>query len=276
MNYAQLFSELETDLEAVGAEPEALKFVYRQLKNLSYTDFILQLRTQVSQEDETLIKGIYSQLSQYVPAQYLLGWVDFCDLRLAVDKRVLIPRPETEELVSLILDENDNTTLRVLDIGTGSGAIALSLKTSRTNWQVSASDISLQALDVAKANARVHGLTIDFLWSDVFSQVKGKFDIIVSNPPYIDWLDRDEVGQNVLDFEPHTALFADDEGLAIYKKIAERARQYLTEQGKIYLEIGYKQGEAIKILFAQYFPNAHIRVLKDTFGHDRMVVVDNV
>ena len=210
-----------------------------------------------------------------MPAQYILGYEDFHGLRLAVDERVLIPRPETEELVDLILAENSGANLSVLDIGTGSGAIAISLKHSQPSWKVTGSDISTDALALAQENAKNHQLDMTFVESDVFSQIAGKFDIIVSNPPYISREDEDEVGINVLASEPHTALFADEDGLAIYRQIIQQASQHLTPQGKLYFEIGYKQGDALKNLLATHFPNRRVRVLKDQFGQDRMVVLDD-
>ena len=173
------------------------------------------------------------------------------------------------------MSENPNTNIKVLDIGTGSGAIALSLAAERANWQVTASDISQDALDLAQENAEAIDVAIDFVQSDCFQAITGKYDIIVSNPPYISETDREEVGLNVLASEPHLALFAEEDGYAVYRKIAQNAQKHLTEKGKIYLEIGYKQGEHVKELFQSAFPKMRIRVLQDQFGKDRMVVVDN-
>ena len=173
------------------------------------------------------------------------------------------------------MSENQNSSLKVLDIGTGSGVIALSLAAERANWQVTASDISQDALDLAQENAEAIDVAIDFVQSDCFQAITGKYDIIVSNPPYISETDREEVGLNVLASEPHLALFAEEDGYAVYRKIAENAQKHLTEKRKIYLEIGYKQGEHVKELFQSAFPKMRIRVLQDQFGKDRMVVVDN-
>ena len=275
MTLAQYLAELEQELVAAGEEAESLSFVYRALNQLSFTDFVLKLRAEVSQEDREQLKAIQDQLLAHKPAQYIIGSSDFHGLNLKVDEQVLIPRPETEELVELILSENPETSLFVLDIGTGSGAIALALANSRPDWQITASDLSRDALSLAAENAQSCGLSLTFVQSDCLDAIQGKFDIIVSNPPYISEADKDEVGLNVLASEPHMALFAGENGYAIYRKIAEQAGDYLTEKGKIYLEIGYKQGDGVVDLLKQFFPQKRIRVLKDQFGKDRMVAMDN-
>ncbi|KYF34134.1 Methylase of polypeptide chain release factor [Streptococcus mitis] len=196
-------------------------------------------------------------------------------MHLTVDERVLIPRPETEELVELILAENHEENLKVLDIGTGSGAIALALAKARPDWSVTATDISQEALDLASNNAKNQKLNIFFKKSDCFAEISEKYDIIVSNPPYISREDASEVGLNVLHSEPHLALFADEDGLAIYRRISEDATDYLKDGGKIYLEIGYKQGQSVPELFRKHLPEKRVRTLKDQFGQDRMVVVDD-
>lgn len=275
MNYAELFASYEERLEAQGEEAEALSFTFRGLKDLSLTDFVFLLRQEVSEEDQILLEDIFQQLSQHIPAQYIIGKTVFHGLEFAVDERVLIPRPETEELVDLALQENSRADLRILDIGTGSGAIAISLAHARPDWQVTAVDISPQALEVTQKNAENNAVQLNFIQSDVLDKVTGQFDLIISNPPYISPADKEEVGLNVLYSEPHLALFAEEDGLAIYRKIAEQAGDFLAENGKIYLEIGYKQGQAVSNLFQTHFPDKRVRVLQDQFGKDRKVVVDD-
>ena len=275
MKLAQLFSDFEEELIRQGEEAESLSFVYRSLKNLSFTDFVFALQQEVTKEEEVFVKGIFQQLAAHKPAQYIIGQADFYGMQLKVDDRVLIPRPETEELVELILAENSEENLKVLDIGTGSGAIALALAKNRAAWSVTAADISQEALDLASENAKVQKLNIFFKKSDCFAEISEKYDIIVSNPPYISREDESEVGLNVLYSEPHLALFADEDGLAIYRRIAEDATYYLKDGGKIYLEIGYKQGQSVPELFRKYLPEKRVRTLKDQFGQDRMVVIDD-
>ncbi|HEL1612197.1 TPA: peptide chain release factor N(5)-glutamine methyltransferase [Streptococcus suis] len=276
MNYAQLFAAYEEELVAIGEEAESLSFTFRGLKGLNFTEFLLLLRQEVSPDDQELLNHIFQQLSQHRPAQYIIGKADFHDLEFSVDERVLIPRPETEELVDLILQENSRAGLRILDIGTGSGAIAISLAKARPDWQVVAVDISTDALALAQENARSNQVSVQFIQSDVLQAVTGQFDIIVSNPPYISPDDKDEVGANVLTSEPHLALFAEEDGLAIYRQIAEQAGIFLKENGKLYFEIGYKQGQALTDLLALHFPEKRVRVIKDQFGQDRKVVADDI
>ena len=275
MKLAQIFNDFEEKLIAQGEEAESLSFVYRSLKNLSFTDFVFALQQEVTEEQSKFVEEIYTKLANHIPAQYIIGHAEFFGMQLKVDERVLIPRPETEELVELILDENPKENLNVLDIGTGSGAIALALAKNRPDWTITAADISQDALDLAMENANNQGLTLFFIKSNCFSEISSKYDIIVSNPPYISREDQEEVGLNVLHSEPHVALFADEDGLAIYRRIAEESKDYLNDGGKIYLEIGYKQGQSVPALFKENFPGKRVRTLKDQFGQDRMVVIDD-
>lgn len=275
MNYAQAFAQYEAVLAANGVEKVALAYVFNDWKDWSRLDFILHQSHEIPEADLRQLDKITKLLKQHIPAQYITKKAYFADLTLTVDERVLIPRPETEELVNLILEENPDESLTVLDIGTGSGAIAIALAKARKNWQISASDISKKALLLAQDNARANQTAVNFLHSDVFSQISDKYDIIVSNPPYIAFEDRNEVGQNVLLHEPHLALFADNEGLSVYQKIAEGVAEHLTAGGRIYLEIGYKQGASVSEIFRNYFSDKRIRLLQDSFGKDRMVVIDD-
>ena len=275
MKLAQLFSDFEEELVRQGEEAESLSFVYRSLKNLSFTDFVFALQQEVTEEQSKFVEEIYTKLANHIPAQYIIGHAEFFGMQLKVDERVLIPRPETEELVEIILAENPKENLKVLDIGTGSGAIALALAKNRPDWTITAADISQDALDLAMENANKQGLTLSFIKSDCVSEISSKYDIIVSNPPYISRVDEAEVGLNVLHSEPHVALFADEDGLAIYRRIAEESKDYLNDGGKIYLEIGYKQGQSVPALFKENFPEKRVRTLKDQFGQDRMVVIDD-
>ena len=275
MKLAQIFKDFEEKLIAQGEEAESLSFVYRSLKELSFTDFIFTLQQEATEEEKQFVEEIYKKLAAHIPAQYIIGHAEFFGIQLKVDERVLIPRPETEEIVDLILTENPEKNLKVLDIGTGSGAIALALAKNRPDWSVTAADISEDALELATENAKRQNLDLTFIRTDCFSEISSKYDIIVSNPPYISRADEVEVGLNVLHSEPHLALFADEDGLAIYRRIGEDSKDYLNDGGKIYLEIGYKQGQSVPALFMENLPEKRVRTLKDQFGQDRMVVIDD-
>ena len=275
MKLAQIIKDFEEKLITQGEEAESLSFVYISLKELSFTDFVFALQQEVTNEDYKFVEDIFIKLASHIPAQYIIGHAEFFGMQLKVDERVLIPRPETEELVELILSENPEKNLKVIDIGTGSGAIALALAKNRPDWSVTAADISQDALELATENAKRQDLDLTFIRTDCFSEISSKYDIIVSNPPYISRADEVEVGLNVLHSEPHLALFADEDGLAIYRRIAEDSKDYLNDGGKIYLEIGYKQGQSVPALFTENFPEKRVRTLKDQFGQDRMVVIDD-
>ncbi|NYS33273.1 peptide chain release factor N(5)-glutamine methyltransferase [Streptococcus danieliae] len=276
MKYSQRFQEFHQQLIQVGEEPEAFDFLIRQIFDWTFTDFVFFLQKEEKAEMLAQLESYHKRLIAHEPVQYILGKTDFAGLEFLVDKRVLIPRPETAELVELLLAENPDENVRMVDVGTGSGAIALAVAQKRPTWEVWASDISKEALQVAELNRDRLDLQerVNLQQSDLLTDLTGSFDIIVSNPPYIAWEDREEVGLNVLHSEPHTALFAEEDGLALYRKLATESRTSLKPTGKIYLEIGYKQGQAVQGLFQAAFPKARVRVLQDQFGQDRMVVVD--
>lgn len=265
MKFIEVYRQLSKELD----EPYELEFVYRQIHELSKLDWLNKMSEEIKKDVIKELGMIKYQLSQHYPAQYIVGWEEFCGRRFKVDSRVLIPRPETQELVQLILKDND-LGKKVLDIGTGSGAIAISLS---DKFQVTASDISQEALDLAKENARNHQVLVNFVQSDIFENIEGRFDIIVSNPPYIAYEEENEVDISVKSYEPKQALFAAEGGLALYRKIAEKARDYLTENGRIYLEIGYKQAQEVSLLFEKVFPEKRITIIKDSFERNRIITV---
>lgn len=269
MLWIEAVRQLSQDLE----EPFALEFVWRNLHEITKLQWLNLQRETISDTDLAALTSVAQRLKNNEPPQYIVGWAEFCDLKLAVDERVLIPRPETEELVQMILAENEQDKRAVLDIGTGSGAIALALAQKRKQWDITASDLSEKALELAQLNAKTHQLSLNFILSDVFENISGQYDIIVSNPPYIAFDETYEMDQSVIRFEPESALFAEKQGLAIYQKIAEAAHQFLKPQGKIYLEIGYKQGQAVKDLFEKFFPAKKVCVHRDIFEKDRMISV---
>lgn len=269
MLWIEAVRQLANNLE----EPFALEFVWRNLHDLTRLQWLNFQRETISETDLLSLKSIAQRLENNEPPQYIVGWAEFCDLKLRVDERVLIPRPETEELVQMVLSDNIEDECQVLDIGTGSGAIALALAQARKNWEITASDISEAALQLAQENASQHSLSLNFIHSDVFENVEKQYDIIISNPPYIAFDETYEMDKSVLRFEPDSALFAEHQGLAIYEKIASDSPAYLKTNGKLYLEIGYKQGATVKALFEKAFPDKRVTVHQDIFGKDRMISV---
>jgi len=215
------------------------------------------------------------QLMNFTPIQYILGETEFYDLKFKVNPSVLIPRPETEELVEWILKDLPHNPLKVklLDIGTGSGCIAISLKKNLPNMNVSAMDISEEALKTAKENAELNQVEIQFIQADILkiNKLDRKWDVIVSNPPYIPEADKAEMQSNVTEHEPHLALFVqDDDPLLFYRKIAEFANNHLTDNGRLYFEIHKDQGENCKNLL-QSLGFESVTLRKDISGNDRMI-----
>lgn len=226
-------------------------------------------------EADKLEEGI-RRLKNGEPVQYIIGNVDFFDLNLNVNKNVLIPRFETEELVEKLIKYINiffKGNIKILDIGTGSGCIALTLKSKLKNSIVDASDISETALDVARENAIKNALNINFIKSNILENIKENYDIIVSNPPYIAY--DEEIMAIVKNNEPHNALYADNNGLYFYEEILKNASNYLNNKNIIAFEIGEKQGLKIKNIALNYFPNSKVLIEKDMQGRDRFVFVFN-
>lgn len=218
----------------------------------------------------------FIRLERGEPVQYIVGNVEFYGNTIFVDKNVLIPRFETEELVYRTLKYNNqylNKDVFIVDIGTGSGAIAIALKKELPNCCVDAVDISKKALEVAKKNATYNKVNIDFYEGNLLEPLNKKYDILISNPPYID--KDEEIMDIVKNYEPHIALYAAHQGLFCYEQILKDAHHILNKKNMIAFEIGYKQGAKIKKIAKQYFPKADIWVEKDLSNRDRFVFILN-
>lgn len=227
-------------------------------------------------KDKTLEQA-KKELDAGLPVQYIVGNVNFYGYEFKVNENVLIPRFETEQLVENIIKyakKFNKKELNILDIGTGSGCIAITLKKELNNCCVTAVDISKEALAVANDNAVDLNADINFVSSDIFDNVDGKFDIIVSNPPYIST--DEDIDELVFNNEPHIALFAPDNGLYYYKKILSESPNYLNNKYLIAFEIGYKQGREVKLIAQKYFKNANIEVKKDLQHRERFVFIENI
>jgi len=242
--------------------------------HLSRIQLALEHNFELERDDLDFLENALLKLKNQIPIQYIVGETAFYGLMFKVDKNVLIPRPETEELVEWIIQNHKKSeSLKILDIGTGSGCIAVSLAKNLSNAQVSALDISAEALNVAKNNAEFNQVTIDFILADVLAieKLPDTFDVIVSNPPYVRESEKDLMQQNVLSNEPHIALFVKNENpLLFYDKIAELAKNHLTENGILYFEINqYLGAETVDLLKTKGLKNIELK--KDIYGVDRMV-----
>lgn len=276
-SYREVLARASSFLEQNQLEGHMIEYVFLQRKHWNKTDYLLHMHEPITAEDQKQIDEDMAKLLAHYPPQYLIGNEVFLDYRLKVTPDTLIPRPETEELVEKCLkltQKQANQALKVVDVGTGTGAIAISLKDKRPTWQVSAVDLSSAALEVAKENAQQIGVALEFILSDCLDEVVGPIDVLISNPPYISKDEYELMDVSVREFEPKMALFAENNGLAIYEKLAKQAQSKLAKDGKIFLEIGFMQGPAVKEIFQAAFPKKQVSIHKDLFGNDRMIVVE--
>ena len=276
-HYRDYFIQELTPLYDVG-EVESFFYLILEAKHqLHRVDLALQPDLAFSESELKIWSSILEQLKKEIPIQYILGVTHFYGLEFEVNSAVLIPRPETEELVDWIIQNSkskaQNSTLKILDIGTGSGCIAIALAKNLPNAQVFALDVSEQALATAKTNAEKNQVQLSFIHQSILEteDLGQQFDVIVSNPPYVRELEKQEIKKNVLDNEPHLALFVDDnDALVFYRKIAQLAQKNLNPQGQLYFEINQYLGqEMLDLLQKMGFKDTVLR--KDIYGNDRMI-----
>ena len=271
---------------------EALSAIYPKTEIDSFFFILMEEKLKLQRIDTVLkpdflitkknlidLKTIVKRLQKEEPIQYIIGNTEFYGLPFLVDKNTLIPRPETEELVAWVLNEtkvlanNKTIELSILDIGTGTGCIPISLAKNLTSLNISAIDISPEALLIAKQNAILNKVTIEFIELDILNteSLPQEYDVIISNPPYVRELEKEEIKNNVLENEPHLALFvADENPLIFYNKIADLAKQQLSKNGMLFFEINQYLGkETVNMLVKKGFKN--IQLKKDLFGKDRMI-----
>ncbi|WP_108821025.1 peptide chain release factor N(5)-glutamine methyltransferase [Dysgonomonas sp. Marseille-P4361] len=271
----QAIAYIKESLKTYYPESEISGFIRIIIEHLTKQSYPLALiyDKDLTPDQTEHLSFILKRLKRYEPIQYILEETEFFGLPFFVNEGVLIPRPETEELVEIILNENQKSELNILDIGTGSGAIAIALAKYMNKVSLSAWDFSQKALDVAITNAKTNEIRIDFRLVDVLKEYPKdqKFDIIVSNPPYIEEKEKGAMEQNVLAYEPHSALFVpDNEALLFYERIADIALDLLSEKGKLYFEINQEKGtETVQMLKQKGFVN--IVLLQDLNKNDRMV-----
>ena len=273
------YNELLTEYKKVFNDKETLRAFLFELCNEQGIDLYMDKDNEANPVvARKFIDGV-KRLANDEPLNYVLGYSYFYGYKMVVNKNVLIPRFETEELVGLILShidqyKNDKQKLTLADIGTGSGAIAIALKKEESRLDVHASDISMEAIEVAKENAKNNDADISFYCGSMLDPIieqKLKLDILVSNPPYIK---NDEVLENsVKGFEPHVALFGGSDGLKFYRMIFKDAHKVMKENGMLFFEMGYDQKDNLTKLAQEYFKDANIKVYKDINKKNRMLAI---
>ena len=273
MNSKKLFAELVARIELQESPEEIRQLVFMLMEhsfNVSSNQILSGTELDFTSANNSNVDEIIKRLNRHEPIHYILGKADFFGRSFSVNPSVLIPRPETEELVSLVRNYNPK---KVLDIGTGSGCIAITLKLELPKAAVHAIDISAGALEVAKKNAVTLGADVEFKKLDILNEhiPFTKLDLIVSNPPYVTKGEKESMKSNVVDYEPHLALFVEnDDPLLFYKVITEKSRQALISGGRIALEINENLGKRVAEVFALAGYN-EISIHKDINGKDRIV-----
>lgn len=265
---------LQTKFPATEAQ-SIRRMLFEKVLGIAYYQVYIKPNQMVDADRVALVNDILLELEQGKPVHYILGEADFMDVTLKVNEHVLIPRPETEELVRWIIQNNPYSSSKILDIGTGSGCIAVTLAKYLAKASVYAIDISADAIQVAGENAKNAEVKVNFIQADILKspEIHGvPFGIVVSNPPYVRDMERKTMGNNVLNYEPHLALFVpDDDPLVFYRTIIENAIKWLSPQGQVYFEINEAFGNQIVDLLKQNnFSDIELR--KDINGRDRMVM----
>lgn len=252
----------------------APQFLIEGYHHWTFSDYIAHEHDVVPDDELSWFQQAMKQVLAYYPAQYILGEAEFYGRLFKVDEHVLIPRPETEWIVDEVLKLEENRKQHVVDLGAGSGCIGITLKLERPDFQVTGLDISKDALHISKENAAYLGADVQFIESDGLSSYQGeKIDLFISNPPYIAYEEQGVMDESVKRYEPEVALYADNHGLAIYEQLAQVLPSYLAPNGRIYMEIGYQQGEAIRKMYQHAFPQKEVRIEQDLSGHDRLLIV---
>nr|WP_278759498.1 peptide chain release factor N(5)-glutamine methyltransferase [Mammaliicoccus lentus] len=273
-NFHTLLTETYKALSARGLETSRADWLLEDISGLSRTQILLKQQEPVP--DNILKKFLIYRERMYLgePVQYIVGFAEFYGRKFIVNNDVLIPRPETEELVLQTLNTINQHEQTVCDIGTGTGAIAISLKKERTNLNVIATDISDDALKVAKENARLNQAEIEFLQGDALKPLINngiKVDVLLSNPPYISYEEKVEMSETVLEYEPHLALFTQNNGLAIYKRILNDLDKVMKKDGLVIFEIGHLQGEILKSYIHEHYKVKNLAIIKDINQKNRMI-----
>lgn len=277
MNRRQAITRACLLLRRQGKEESLARFLLMYILDENSQQFTNNISEQLSKEKEELYFSLIDKhIEKNMPLSHLAGFEYFYDRKFKVTKDVLSPRMETEELIYKVIEcikSINKNNIKILDLCTGSGIIGITLRKEleSKSLEVVASDISEEALKVAKENAIMNEAEVKFIQSDIFENINEKFDIIVSNPPYIAYNDKITMEDNVLNYDPHLALFAEEDGMYFYREIVENAKEYLEEDGLVFFEIGYDQRE--KILKLANENGFKAEVYKDINGRDRMAIL---
>ena len=278
MNRRQAILKACLLLRRQDKEESLAKFLLMYMLDETAEQFSNKLSEELSVEQKNRYFDLINKnINEDTPLSHLVGFDYFYDRKFKVTKDVLSPRMETEELIYKVLEyikKSKKDSFKILDLCTGSGIIAITLKKEIVEkyTEIVASDISEKALSIAIENANNNNANITFIKSDLFDNISGKFDLIISNPPYISYKDKITIKDSVLNYDPHLALFAEEDGIYFYRKIIENANQYLENDGTIFLEIGYDQKE--KILELGKSNNFITTVYKDINGKDRIAYLE--
>lgn len=277
MNRRQAITRACLLLRRQGKEESLARFLLMYILDENSQQFTNNISEQLTKEKEELYFSLIDKhIEKNVPLSHLVGFEYFYDRKFKVTKDVLSPRMETEELIYKVIEyikSINKNNIKILDLCTGSGIIGITLRKELgfKSVEVVASDISEEALKVAKENAIMNEAEVKFIQSDIFENINEKFDIIVSNPPYIAYNDKITMEDNVLNYDPHLALFAEEDGMYFYREIVENAKEYLEEDGIVFFEIGYDQRE--KILKLANENGFKAEVYKDINDRDRMAIL---
>ena len=277
MNRRQAITKACLLLRRQGKEESLARFLLMYILDENSQQFTNNISEQLTKEKEELYFSLIDKhIEKNVPLSHLAGFEYFYDRKFKVTKDVLSPRMETEELIYKVIEyikSINKNNIKILDLCTGSGIIGITLRKELEpkSLEVVASDISEEALKIAKENAIMNEAEVKFIQSDIFENINEKFDIIVSNPPYIAYNDKITMEDNVLNYDPHLALFAEEDGMYFYREIVENAKEYLEEDGIVFFEIGYDQRE--KILKLANENGFKAEVYKDINGRDRMAIL---
>ena len=264
-----IYSQSLIYVDEINVSKRDIEYLIKETFSLTNVDFILK---QDKSFDDALFVDRLEELKKGKPVEYILGYASFCLLKFKVDENTLIPRSETEDLVYRTIEFVKKMGLRkprILDIGSGSGCISITLNKMLIDSIVESVDISSKALEVAKENNVLNNTNVEFYQSDCFEKVNGTFDVIISNPPYIDR--NSYVQESVLKYEPHTALFADDNGLAIYKRIIEKLLSYVNRPSIVALEISPDLVDRLEMLIKEHLGECEYSFEKDLNGFDRFL-----